>query len=245
MLKEAEQRLKATIEANDPGGKDECGQAVYRRLLEHPGAAASFAAIRPDGMRWDVLLTNCITAERIARTQRKIVAGARKSCKEAEKAATDLKRLAEFFDKRISVPDGQSNPIADAIDLLGHEISSIRRYAERFLSERSRKADVEAQRSAGIGWIKESVRRLSGKPYLEDVRVLAEATLGCEVTLDSVNKAVMPDDALWFGYRVAKAGWSQFGPFGPWETVRIGQTVLRIRHVIRRLAHSARKKSSE
>jgi hypothetical protein len=205
---EAVRKLKATIEewqAANADNIDGYAKAVCRRLLDSE-AAASFAAVRPDGTRWEVLLGDCIIAERSARTLRHIVAAAIQGRAQAEEAAEHVEWLARFFEKSIVTVDGEQNPVADAINLLGGEVYTARLNAERVLKERSRKSDIATQRSAGIGWIKESVRRASGAPNLEHARVLAEAALGGEVTTDSVNKAVMPDDALSFGYHDAKAG---------------------------------------
>lgn len=204
---EAAQRLEATIgewqAKNNGDSADGYATAVCRRLLASE-VAASFAAIRPDGTRWDVLLGDCITAERIARTLPRIVAAAIESRKEAEKAAEHAEWLAQFFERRIVAIEGQASPIADAINLLRSSVYSSRLNAERVLWERSRKANIEARRSAGIGWVKGSVLSASGEPNSEHVRTLAEAVFDCEVTIDSVRKAVLPSEAVWRGYTAAK-----------------------------------------
>jgi hypothetical protein len=164
-------------------------------------APQSFAAVRPDGTRWNVLLGDCITAERNARTLPDIVAAAAQDRDKVKAAGKRVEWLASFF----GVAGHRPDPVGEAINVLRSEVYIARLNAERVLAERSRKTDENAQRSAGISWIKESVLRLSGKKQHEHVRVLAEAALGAaHLTIGSVRKAATPSDALRSGYSTAK-----------------------------------------
>jgi len=202
---EAQGRLKRAIsdwQADNPADRE--AMAVCNRLTDSE-AAISFAAVRPDGTRWEILLADCIIAERKMRSLWQEVAGAAEAEREAAEAAAALDTLTKTLTPRIVPISGQPDVIAAALGVVGDAIYSMRLSAARVRKERSRRADEDAARSAAIGWLREAVRQASGAKNHEHVRVLAEAATGHPVTLASVRKAVMPSYALSYGYSTAKA----------------------------------------
>jgi hypothetical protein len=62
------------------------------------------------------------------------------------------------------------------------------------LRARSRRGDKAAARSEAIGWIKSSVRRLSGNANVKPVAILCSAVLGTEISEAAVKKAFTKEE---------------------------------------------------
>jgi hypothetical protein len=196
---EAKNRLRRTIDVwKDQSERDRHSEGVCERLLDSE-AHMSFAAIRPDGTRWNVLLQDCIIAERNSRELWQIVAGAAEDERRANEAAGLIERLVKILGSGQPAA-GQPDFIGDALNLLRVEAYTRRLAARNCIREHSRKTDAAAATSAAVGWIKESVRRASaGRGKAEHVKVLADAALGImndSVTEDTIRRAVEPSDAL-------------------------------------------------
>jgi hypothetical protein len=67
---------------------------------------------------------------------------------------------------------------------------------ERRLRAISRRGDKAAARSRAIGWIKSSVRRLSGKANVKLVVILCSAVLGAEISEAAVKRARTQEELL-------------------------------------------------
>jgi hypothetical protein len=212
--RQAKDCLKAVIAAwRSKNGHDQHAQDVCRRLLESE-APSAFAAILDHPERWGVLLGDCIWADRVQRYHQQVVSGSAADLAAAKEAATLTERLAEIILPNIVPVDGRPSLGEEAINVLRWEAYMRRQSALRCIHEHSRRSDPAAARSAAVGWIKESVQHLSGNANLEQVRVLAEATLGCApgvLTIDTVRKAVGPRAAVRDGYRVAKKALAHTG----------------------------------
>jgi hypothetical protein len=80
-----------------------------------------------------------------------------------------------------------------------------RRRHEYDLRSTSRKGDKASARSRAVGWLKESIRRLSGQDNFEHVATLCDAVLNTKdaISLDSVKRAVTPRE--WLDKRFNKA----------------------------------------
>ncbi|MGH7103978.1 MAG: hypothetical protein ACREFJ_16455 [Acetobacteraceae bacterium] len=154
-----------------------------------------------------MLLGDCIAAEERGREHKAITDKAKRTIAQAERYAGQIARIAQWVRAPI-VLDGK-NVVSGALDLVAEQIKSRLQNAERVLDERSRKADASGARAMAVGWIREAVLKSSGKPNLDAVKTLAEAALGIdgdEITIHAIRKTVTPSDALWLGYRNAKAG---------------------------------------
>jgi hypothetical protein len=223
----AKDRLKVAIaryRAKAGNGLDQDAQKVLDRLAADERAADAFFAVLPNGDRWGVLLSDCITADERARSHAKRIRALQDKIQKAPRALKAAVIIADFFygprskldlseeafallrahengredPQRLALLRSQINdPINQALSLLRAQIKDTCRHYRQFLSALSRKTDAWAARSEGIGWLRESVQRLSGRPNHKQVAVLAEIVLGTEdIDIGSVRKAVMPRDAL-------------------------------------------------
>jgi hypothetical protein len=193
----AKDRLQAAIDAYRAKAGDSLEEHacdVLDRLEADGRAAEAFADILPNGERWEVLVHDCVMAEQQSRTHKNIIPALQERLKKAPDAIQAIKTLDDFFSMHWEpIPD---DPITEALRILRVEIYYSHRHTEEYLATRSRKKDQSAARSAAIGWLKESVLRMSGKPNQKHVITLAEVTLGKrDLTVDAVRKAVTPSDA--------------------------------------------------
>lgn len=115
----------------------------------------------------------------------------RKQVAALDKAITGLKNIQNVLDSQDLNSDGAG--VSEALNVLA---ACLQFKAYCLAIERKvlpREHTLESARSRGIGWIKESVERLSGRPNHQAVMTLAEATFGLtEVTIDQVIKALKP-----------------------------------------------------
>jgi hypothetical protein len=167
---------------------------VLDRLASDERASDAFVAVLPNGDRWNVLLSDCITANERARSHAKRICALRKRLQKAPRATKAVETIADFFDGIRSEP---FDPVKQALGTLRAEINFWRRLAEEDLGTLSRKKDASAARAQGIGWLRESVLRLSRQPNQKHVIVLAQIVLETrDIDLNNVRKAVMLSDAL-------------------------------------------------
>jgi hypothetical protein len=189
----ARDRLQAAIDAHraeNGDGLDEHGHKVLDRLASDERAPDAFVAVLPNGDRWNVLLSDCITANERARSHAKRICALRKQLQKAPRATKAVETIADFFDGIRSEP---FDPVKQALGTLRAEINFRRRLAEEDLGNLSRKKDASAARAQGTGWLRESVLRLSGRPNQKHVIVLAQIVLETrDIDLKNVRKAVMP-----------------------------------------------------
>jgi hypothetical protein len=167
---------------------------VLNRLAADWRTADAFVAVLPNGDDWDVLISDCITASERARTHEERICALRKRLQRAPNAINAVETIADFFGGMRSEP---FDPVKQALGYLRAEIDFWRRLTEESLGALSRKKDVSAARAESLGWLRESVLRLSGRPNLNHVAVLAEIVLGTrDIDPNNVRKAVKPSDAL-------------------------------------------------
>jgi len=153
----------------------------------------AFAVLPPE--RWRLLIQDCIYAERAMREHKSVVEAMRRRTAATEKAMAALKTVGDFM-------RGCGDPVPGALETVRTELENARLDAERTLRQHSRKTDAVAARSAGVGWLKASVRELSGKPHLARVMDLAIAVLNLDqLTEDAVRKAVTPSERLRRGHQ--------------------------------------------
>jgi hypothetical protein len=187
---------------------DEHADAVLNRLLASSDAAAAFVALLADRGRWETLLTDCITAEVRARTHKQAIERVRRDREKADDAAKALKIVAALFRpdedrhpdedrQEMSVLFRPLDPMAEALRILANEIAFHQRHDSEFLLAASRNKDAAAAKSSGIGWLKESVQRLSGKPNYRHVETLVMAALDLQaVSPKAIEKAAIPSERM-------------------------------------------------
>jgi hypothetical protein len=128
------------------------------------------------------------------RNHRPAAKRAQRTLAEADRAEEAIEILAAFVRRRRVLAG--DDPAIEALGVLRVDVDNARHDAERVLRERSRKTELPAARSAGIGWLAESVQGLSGKPHTRIVADLAIAVLSGEVTEEAVRKAKTPRERL-------------------------------------------------
>ena len=147
--------------------------------------------------QWPVLIRDCISAEREARRHRSIVEHARATADGSARARQDLKNLEKFITaaRRMIVVEGH-DPVPEAFRTLRGELDSIRWGADRERRQRSQKTEEAAGIAAGIGWLSESVKQVTGKAHHRAVADLAEAVfcLDRELDEDMVRRALTPSE---------------------------------------------------
>jgi hypothetical protein len=188
---------------------DEHAAAVLDRLIADEWkrhVVPAFAVVPPE--RWRLLIQDCIYAERAMREHKPVVEAMLRRTAVAEEAMAALKTLIDLLRRcgvATTISDrSRDDPLPGALDTVRIEIEDARLDAERTLRQHSRKTDVAAARSAGVGCLKASIRGLSGKPYLARVMDLAMAVLNLdaeELTEDAVRKALTPREHLRRGYQ--------------------------------------------
>lgn len=153
-----------------------------------------------------IFLADCIRAELEARTHKQVVKCAQKKIAEAPKKISEFWRIAGFLGRGPSltpdpldlrVPIDSRDALDEALQLIRVSIENEQRDSERILKEHSRKTTDEAARASGIGWIADSMRKLTGKPRIELVADLATVVLNSEdITAAAVRKALTPRQQL-------------------------------------------------
>ena len=193
----AEDRLLVALDAYRAkvgDGLDQRTKDVLNRLAADWRAADAFVAVLPNGDNWDVLISDCITASERARTHEERICALRKRLQKAPDAIKAVETIADFFGAIHSEP---FDPVKQALRYLRAQIDFWHRSTEESLGALSRKKDASAARAESLGWLRESVLRLSGRPNLRHVAVLAEIVMGTrDIDPNNVRKAVMPSDAL-------------------------------------------------
>lgn len=177
---------------------DEHGEAVLDRLTSEEWRHQVQPAfeIVPREL-WHLLLRDCLHAERAMREHPQIVEWCLAKIDGEKEASRAVEAIAAYVrDDRVVIVEGD-DPVLEALRVLRVEIENDRRDAERTLSQHSRKRDASASRSAGIGWLAESIRKATGKANLRIVADLATAVLDIRsdgVSEDAVKHAVTPSE---------------------------------------------------
>ena len=178
---------------------DENAKAVLDRLTSEKWlwyVLPVFEVVPPD-RRWAILLGDCLHAEREMREHKRIAEHYRRTVDKAEEALKALDAVAAFVERPPVVGKGDPAVEGEALGALMVRIANDRGDAALRLRQQSRKTDPSAARSAALGWLRQSVEKLSGKPNLKHVASLAEAVLDLvDVTEGAVRKAVRPSDRL-------------------------------------------------
>jgi hypothetical protein len=110
-------------------------------------------------------------------------------------ATAAVQTIADFFDGIRSTPE---DPVTQALGTLRREINFCRRLAEEDLGALSRNKNKLAARTECIGWLRESILRLSGQPNHKHVMTLAQIVCDTsDIYLHHVRKSVYRDPRPW------------------------------------------------
>jgi len=181
---------------------------VLDRLESDDRAADAFAKLNIDALTAAKILLACIEADELARTFPDRIDlehcmlgknGKKGRLDKLEKAVADLRGfLGEINAKpgdRLSASMHYSAQdmaaVSHGLNLLGDAIALRRRTAFETLARMgvTRKSRHKAGETAAIGWIAEAVQRWCKRPHIIAAALLAEVTLGCEVTTDRLREA--------------------------------------------------------
>ena len=117
--------------------------------------------------------------------------GAHKAQLQALRAAPDYEKwLASLNEMRSFL--GRREDCRTAVDTLRAATLLSRGFRDDNLRSISQKGDATAARSRAVGWVKGSVRQLSGKANIKHVAALAGVVLDAWIGLEAVKKAKTP-----------------------------------------------------
>lgn len=192
--------------------------AVLDRLAADRRAVCAFVKFNVDGHAAAKILTACVEADLLVRTfnDRNEIEGTMLGehgkggrLEKLGKAVADLRSFADEIDcepaDRLSAfvryDPADIAAMKRGLYLLADAIAARRRIAKetklRLGTTRKRTDRGKAAETAGIGWIAEGVRRCCGRPHLSAAADLAEATLGCEVSIDRLREAERTRQREW------------------------------------------------
>jgi hypothetical protein len=142
---------------------------------------------------WWLLIRDCVRAEETTRNHRAIVKSFSAKIDDALVALQHCEAIAAYLRRHC----GGDDPAREKLTGLMAVIERDRCDAERFLSWRSRKTDTNARLSAGVGWLKESIHKATGKANRKIVADLAVVVLDArDIDEVVVKHALTPSEHL-------------------------------------------------
>jgi hypothetical protein len=177
---------------------DPADVSMLVRLSTSKEAAGAFAALGLSEAKHLTFVDDCVEAHRID-------TGKHKAQVERLRRAPNYKKLQEKLESLVKDYGVLTEDVREAFRVIGVDLYYRQRDHEYDLLSTSRKGDKASARSRAIGWLKESVRRLSGQDNFEHVATLCDAVLntGDAISLDSVKRAETP--TKWLDRRFNKA----------------------------------------
>jgi hypothetical protein len=161
------------------------------RLSESKEAARAFADLALSENKGLIFIDDCVTAHRID-------IGEHKAHVERLRKVPDHKKMVAKLDALEKYIGASSEQDIEAVRMMREALYYRHLHHEYERRSTSRKGDKASARSRAIGWLKESVRRLSGQDNFEHVATLCDALLntGDAISLDSVKRALTPKEWL-------------------------------------------------
>ena len=163
----------------------ESGVDMLDRLAKDEDAAKAFARLALSEAKGLIFVDDCVTAHCIAN-------GVHKAQVERIHSAPDYNRTLAMLELVVKDLGKLTQDEEKAFRKLDIGIFDRRRYHEDDLWSTSQKGDDESARSRAIGWLKESVSRLSGRPNYKPLMTLCEVVLNAapgDISLDAVEKS--------------------------------------------------------
>jgi hypothetical protein len=154
------------------------------RYAASEGAIRALVALKLDERKAATFVAACTIAFRLD-------TGAHKAQLQALRAAPDYEKwLASLNEMRSFL--GRREDCRTAVDILRAATLLSRGFRDDNLRSISQKGDATAARSRAVGWVKGSVRWLSGKANVKHVAALAGVVLDAWIGLEAVKKAKTP-----------------------------------------------------
>lgn len=177
--------------------------AVLDRLVSDdylPSVAEAFECVREAAERhgqsaeawWNVLLHDCIRAEARARLHDGAIATFQRRIDAADAAEKAFKKWLEWRNKLRPGDEIYARPLRD----LAAEFEFARGIARNSRKHLPRKRGTASAQTSAVGWLKESIMRLTGIPNYRHVKALAEAILGTQIDEDAIRHAVLAHERL-------------------------------------------------
>ena len=157
------------------------------RLSTSKEAAGAFATLALSERNGLIFIDDCVTAHRID-------TGEHKAQVERLRRVPNYKKLQAKLESLVKDYGVSTEHVREAFRVIRVDLYCRQRDHEYDLRSTSRKGDQSSAHSRAIGWLKESVRRLSGRSNFEHVATLCDAVLntGDPISLDAVKRAVTP-----------------------------------------------------
>lgn len=171
----------------------ESGVDMLDRLGKNEDAAKAFARLALSEAKGLIFVDDCVTAH--------CIKGMHKAQVEKIYSAPDYNQTLARLESVVKDLGKLTQDEDKAVRTIESGIIDRRRYHEDDLWSTSQKGDDASARSRAIGWLKESVRRLSGRPNYKPLMTLCEVVLNApgEISLDAVKRADTP--GVWLSRR--------------------------------------------
>jgi hypothetical protein len=159
---------------------------ILDRLTQSGDAAKAFTALGLSEVKGRRFIKDCVQAHRFDHVEHR----------------THVERL-RYFEKMLAKLEALEKYIGasteddvEAVRMMRVALYYRRGRHQYDLLSTSRKGDKASARSRAIGWLKESVRRLSGRPNHDHLMTLCNVVFDKRISLDAVKRAVTPKEWL-------------------------------------------------
>jgi hypothetical protein len=161
------------------------------RLSNSREAARAFAALALSESKGLSFIDDCVTAHRYD-------TGKHEAEVNRLRREPNYKKLQAKLESMVKEYGALPEHVREAFGVIRVDLYYRQRDHEYTVRSRSQKGDKESARSRAIGWLKESVRRLSGRPNYKPLMTLCEVVLNApgEISQDALKRAVTPREWL-------------------------------------------------
>jgi hypothetical protein len=190
--------------ANEPE-PDEHGRRVLNRIGADPRAHEALNASGKTRDKIWKLISLCIYAELVAREFPKLLTEERGMVERLDRHQRSVEDLKQFLDQAVmwrknpivdwlAIPEQENVANRDALNRIAALTDLRRRTVDDVvlrLGATRKSASKSAAETAAIGWLADWVAHLTGKPFAQQVAILAEVALDIgEVSEDRVRGAL-------------------------------------------------------
>jgi hypothetical protein len=161
------------------------------RLTQSKDAAKAFAELDLSEAKGRTFINDCVQAHRFDQ-------GEHTAQMERLRHVPDLKKMQAKLESLVKDFGALTEDVEEAFRVISVELYYRRLHHGDDLLSTSRKGDKTSARSRAIGWLKESVRRLSGQPNQKPLMTLCDVVLNTAepISLDALKRAVTPTEWL-------------------------------------------------
>jgi hypothetical protein len=164
-------------------------------------AVQAFAAWELSDARSPFFIGDCVKARRYANGEHRKEVESWRTLPDPDVARDGLRVVAKYFGKAaaLSTLGRDRDPVDEAIALLASQIRDEKRLRKFLRPATPRNGGEATSRSRAIGWLRDSIFALSGRPHYAAVREIAEVVLGLDagtISEDAVKRALGPKELL-------------------------------------------------